>query len=162
MRNAGRSARAAHLSHGRRVGQPGGLDDDVVEGRGTLHPLAQDAHEVAPHCAADAAVVHLDHVLPGLHRQQRIVNSNLAPPQRAARLRLRSALAHALLGLTSPNSFSMTAILRPCSDEVRMVLMNVVLPLPRKPVTICAVQGARSSLLARAGGAASAGLPQRA
>ena len=67
VRNAGRSARAAHLSHGRRVGQPGGLDDDVVEGRGTLHPLAQDAHEIATHCAADAAVVHLDHVLPGLH-----------------------------------------------------------------------------------------------
>ena len=36
----------------------------------------------------------------------------------------------------SPNSFSMMAKRRPCSEDSRMWLRSVVLPLPRKPVRI--------------------------
>src|SRR4051812_10419670 len=47
------------------IGEPGGLDDDGVELALAPHQPVDDAHEVAAHGAADAAVVHLEHFLVG-------------------------------------------------------------------------------------------------
>src|SRR5262245_36213468 len=49
----------------RRVGQPGGLDDHPVQLVGPLHQPADHAYQIAAHGAADAAVVHLEHLLVG-------------------------------------------------------------------------------------------------
>ncbi|MCY1550091.1 hypothetical protein D9M68_863100 [compost metagenome] len=70
------------LSHGRGVGQPGGLDDHAVEARAavlaTRRQLAEDAHQIAAHGAADAAVVHLDDLLALFLHQQFVVDAGFA------------------------------------------------------------------------------------
>src|SRR5262249_29803866 len=57
------------LSDRRRVGEAGGLDNDGVELALAPHQAIDDAHEIAAHGAADAAVVHLEHFLVGAHDQ---------------------------------------------------------------------------------------------
>src|SRR5262245_7421780 len=64
------------LRHRRRIGEPGGLDDDGVELTLPPHQPVDDAHEVATHGAADAAVVHLEHLLVGAHHEV-VVDSDL-------------------------------------------------------------------------------------
>ena len=46
-----------------RIGETGGFHDDRVELAAAAHQALDDADEVAPHRAADAAVVHLEHFL---------------------------------------------------------------------------------------------------
>src|SRR5262252_5303546 len=53
------------LRHRRGVREPGGLDDDGVELALPAHQPVDDAHEVAAHGAADAAVVHLEYFFVG-------------------------------------------------------------------------------------------------
>ena len=53
------------LRHRRRIGEAGGLDDDGVEFALASHQAVEDAHQVAAHGAADAAVVHLEYFLVG-------------------------------------------------------------------------------------------------
>ena len=65
------------LRHRRRIGEPGGLHDDGVELALAPHQPVDDAHEVAAHGAADAAVVHLEHFLVGAHDQV-VVDADLA------------------------------------------------------------------------------------
>ena len=65
------------LRHRRRIGEPGGLDDDGVELALALHQAVQDAHEVAAHGAADAAIVHLEHFFVGADDQV-VVDADLA------------------------------------------------------------------------------------
>ena len=65
------------LRHRRRIGQPRGLDDDGVELALALHQTFEDAHEIAAHRAADAAIVHLEHFLVGAD-DQIIVDADLA------------------------------------------------------------------------------------
>ena len=65
------------LRHGAGIGQAGGLDDDAVEPAAALHQPADDADQVAAHGAADAAVVHLEHFLVGVHHQV-VVHAELA------------------------------------------------------------------------------------
>src|SRR6185437_7256554 len=57
------------LRHRRRIGQSRGLDDDGVELAFAAHQAVEDAHQVAAHGAADAAVVHLEHFLVGADHQ---------------------------------------------------------------------------------------------
>src|SRR5579871_339026 len=59
------------LRHRRRIGEARGLDDDGVELALAPHQAVEDAHQVAAHGAADAAVVHLEHFLVG--RSEEIV-----------------------------------------------------------------------------------------
>ena len=70
------------LRHRAGVGHAGGFDDDALEVelvRLALRPqLAQDAHQVAAHGAADAAVVHLDDLLARVLHQQLVVDAGLA------------------------------------------------------------------------------------
>ena len=47
--------------------QSRGLDDDAVELVAAAHQAADDADQVAAHRAADAAVVHLEHLLVAVH-----------------------------------------------------------------------------------------------
>ena len=65
------------LRHRRRVGEPRGLDDDGVELALAPHQPVEDAHEVAAHGAADAAVVHLEHFLVGADDEV-VVDADLA------------------------------------------------------------------------------------
>ncbi len=69
------------LGHRPGIGQARGLDDNGVEGRlaGTLalHQAGDHADQVAAHRAADAAVVHLEHVLVGADHQV-VVDADLA------------------------------------------------------------------------------------
>ena len=65
------------LRHRRRIGEPGGLDDDGVELALALHQAVEDAHEVAAHGAADAAIVHLEHFLVGADDEV-VVDADLA------------------------------------------------------------------------------------
>jgi len=51
------------LRHGRGIRQARRLDDDRVEFSLAPHQAIDDAHEVAPHGAADASVVHLEYFL---------------------------------------------------------------------------------------------------
>ena len=51
------------------IGEAGGLDDDAVELVAALHQAADDADQIAAHGATDAAVVHLEHFLVGVHDQ---------------------------------------------------------------------------------------------
>ena len=51
------------LCDGSRVGQACGLDDDAVEAVLALQQRVHDPDQVAAHGAADAAVVHLEHLL---------------------------------------------------------------------------------------------------
>ena len=57
------------LRHRRRIGEPGGLDDDGVELALAPHQAVDDAHEVAAHRAADAAIVHLEDFFVGADDQ---------------------------------------------------------------------------------------------
>ena len=57
------------LSDRRRIGEARGLDEDCVEPVGTLHQTAEDPDQIAPDGAADAAVVHLEHFLVGIHHE---------------------------------------------------------------------------------------------
>ena len=65
------------LRHRRRIGQAGGLDDDGVELALALHQAVEDAHEIAAHGAADAAIVHLEHFFVGADDQV-VVDADLA------------------------------------------------------------------------------------
>ena len=65
------------LRHRRRVGEPRGLDDDGVELAFSPHQPVDDAHQVAAHGAADAAVVHLEHFLVGVD-DELVVDADLA------------------------------------------------------------------------------------
>ncbi len=69
------------LGHRAGVGQAGRLDDDGVEGglagALALHQAVDHADQVAAHRAADAAVVHLEHVLVGADHQV-VVDADLA------------------------------------------------------------------------------------
>ena len=65
------------LGHGAGVGQPRGLDDDGVEAALAPHQAGEDADQIPPHRAADAAVVHLEHFLVGVHHQV-VVNADFA------------------------------------------------------------------------------------
>ena len=65
------------LRHRRGVGEAGGLDDDGVELALASHEPVDDAHQVAAHGAADAAVVHLEHFLVGVDHQL-VVDADLA------------------------------------------------------------------------------------
>ncbi len=47
----------------RRIGQARGLDDNGVELALAPHQPVDDAHQIAAHRAADAAVVHFEHLL---------------------------------------------------------------------------------------------------
>ena len=70
------------LRHRTGVGHAGGLDDDALEIELLRLALrlqfAQDAHQVAAHGAADAAVVHLDDLLARVLHQQLVVDAGLA------------------------------------------------------------------------------------
>ena len=70
------------LRHRARIGHAGGLDDHALEIellRFALGlQLAEDAHQVAAHGAADAAVVHLDDLLARILHQQFVVDAGLA------------------------------------------------------------------------------------
>jgi hypothetical protein len=57
------------LRHRRGVGQARGFDDDAVELALAPHQPIDDAHQVAAHGAADAAVVHLEHFLVRAHHE---------------------------------------------------------------------------------------------
>ena len=65
------------LRHRRRIGKTRGLDDDGVELALALHQSVEDAHEVAAHGAADAAIVHLEHFFVGADDQV-VVDADLA------------------------------------------------------------------------------------
>ena len=65
------------LRHRRRVGEPGRLDDDGVELALAPHQPVDDAHQVAAHGAADAAVVHLEHFFVGVD-DELVVDADLA------------------------------------------------------------------------------------
>jgi hypothetical protein len=51
------------LRHRRRLRQAGGLDDHGVELLTVFHELEEAAHQIAADGAADAAIVHLHHLL---------------------------------------------------------------------------------------------------
>ena len=65
------------LRHRRRIGEPGRLDDDRVELALAPHQPVDDAHQVAAHGAADAAVVHFEHFLVGADDEV-VVDADLA------------------------------------------------------------------------------------
>ena len=65
------------LRHRRRIGEARGLDDDGVELALALHQPVHDAHEVAAHGAADAAIVHLEHFFVGADDEV-VVDADLA------------------------------------------------------------------------------------
>ena len=65
------------LRHRRGVGEAGGLDDDGVEPALAPHQPVDDAHQVAAHGAADAAVVHLEHFFVGVD-DELVVDADLA------------------------------------------------------------------------------------
>src|SRR5215469_15321290 len=65
------------LRHRRGVREPGGLDDDGVELALPAHQPVDDAHEVAAHGAADAAVVHLEYFFVGAD-DEIVVDADLA------------------------------------------------------------------------------------
>jgi hypothetical protein len=57
------------LRHRAGIGETGRLDQDAVELVLALHQSFDDADQVATHGAADAAVVHLEHFLVGVHHE---------------------------------------------------------------------------------------------
>ena len=59
------------------IGQPGRLDQDVVELVLPLHQVAEDADQVAAHGAADAAVVHLEDLFLGVD-DELLIDADLA------------------------------------------------------------------------------------
>ena len=93
------------LGDGSGIGEAGGLDDDRVELALALHQPVEDADEVAAHGAADAAVVHLEHLLVGAD-DELVVDADLAE-------------------LVDDHGVALAVLL------VRMRLSSVVLPAPR-------------------------------
>jgi len=65
------------LCHRRRVGEAGRLDDHRVELALAAHQAVEDADQVAPHRAADAAVIHFEHFLVGADHEV-IVDADFA------------------------------------------------------------------------------------
>ena len=65
------------LRHRRGIGQACRLDDDRVEFALAPHQAIDDAHEISPHGATDASVVHLEHFLVGVHHEV-VVDADLA------------------------------------------------------------------------------------
>ena len=65
------------LRHRRGIGQACRLDDDRVEFALAPHQAIDDAHEISPHGATDASVVHLEHFLVGIHHEV-VVDADLA------------------------------------------------------------------------------------
>ena len=65
------------LRHRRRIGEPGGLDDDGVELALPPHQPVEDAHQIAAHGAADAAIVHLEDFFVGADDEV-VVDADLA------------------------------------------------------------------------------------
>src|SRR5471030_106108 len=65
------------LRNGAGIGEAGGLDQDAVELVLAFHQPFDDADQVAAHGAADAAVVHLEHFLVGVHHEV-VVDAQLA------------------------------------------------------------------------------------
>ncbi len=65
------------LRHRRGIGEARGLDDDGIELALAPHQPVDDAHEVAAHRAADAAIVHLEDFFVGVD-DQIIVDADLA------------------------------------------------------------------------------------
>lgn len=65
------------LRHRRRIGKPGGFDDDPVELPAPFHKSFQNPDEIASNGAANAPVVHLKYLLVGVD-DQIIVDSDLA------------------------------------------------------------------------------------
>src|ERR1019366_5695330 len=68
---------SSRVRAGRGVREAGGLDDDAVKLVAPLHQAVDDADQVAAHGAADAAVVHLEHLLVGVHDEV-VVNAQFA------------------------------------------------------------------------------------
>jgi hypothetical protein len=57
------------VSNGRSwIRQASRLDDQVVEFVALFHQISDDANKIAPHGAANAAVVHFDNVNPRQHQ----------------------------------------------------------------------------------------------
>ena len=79
---ADRVVEEERLRHRAGIGHAGGLDDHALEGElALLAPvleLAEDAHEVAAHGAAEAAVVHLDDLLAAVLQEEVVVDAGLA------------------------------------------------------------------------------------
>jgi hypothetical protein len=65
------------LRHRRRIGEPGGFNDDAVHPYAPPHEAAENADEIAAHSAADAAVVHLEDFFFGIDDQV-VVDTDLA------------------------------------------------------------------------------------
>src|SRR5262245_9811800 len=65
------------LCHRRGIREPRGLDDDGVELALPAHQSVDDAHQVAAHGAAHAAVVHLEHFFVGADDEV-VVDADLA------------------------------------------------------------------------------------
>jgi hypothetical protein len=65
------------LRDGRRIRQAGGFDDDGVEFALAAHQAVNDPHQIAAHGAADAAIVHFEYFLIGVHDEV-VVNADLA------------------------------------------------------------------------------------
>ena len=65
------------LRHRTGIGEAGRLDQDAVELVLALHQPFDDADQVAAHGAADAAVVHLEDFLVGVHHEV-VVDTQLA------------------------------------------------------------------------------------
>ena len=65
------------LRHRRRIGKARGLDDDGVEFAFSFHQSFEDAHQIAAHGAADAAVIHFEDFFVGAD-DQIIVDADLA------------------------------------------------------------------------------------
>jgi hypothetical protein len=57
------------LCHRPGVRETGGLDEDVIELVPSPHEVAENADEIAANGAADAAVVHLEHLLVGIDHE---------------------------------------------------------------------------------------------
>ena len=70
------------MQHRRRIGEPGGFDDDALQrldapGLEPVDQVGQRIHQLAAHRAAQAAVGKLDHALARLLNQQ-MINADLA------------------------------------------------------------------------------------
>jgi hypothetical protein len=95
-----------------RLRQSGRLDHDTTRRKGSHRQTPDRRREIVASCATQAAVSEQNHI------------------PRVKRLR-----EHRVVNATAPNSF--TTIAAPCiAGCSRSAAMSVVLPLPRKPVTI--------------------------
>ena len=74
---ADRLVHEERLRHRRRIRQTRRFHDDRVEFALAPHQAIDDAHEISPHGATDASVVHLEHFLVGIHHEL-VVDADLA------------------------------------------------------------------------------------